>query len=98
MSDATTCPTARDGDDEVARQWIAGSLPRAAADEFQAHLRTCETCQAAVKNAEHFTDALRAAVTTHRVRQAKVTWLRWAVVAAATAAAATAVFLATNRS
>ena len=96
MTDVITCPTARDGDDEVARQWASGSLPAAAANEFEAHLLTCGRCQEAVKSAPRFTVALRTAAKEHSVRQSRLTMVRWVMVAAAAAAAATAAFLATK--
>jgi len=96
MTDVMTCPTARDGDDEVARQWASGSLPAVTANEFEAHLLTCGRCQEAVKGAPRFTVALRTAAKEHGVRQSRISLVRWVMVAAAAVAAATAAFLATQ--
>jgi len=65
MDDTSTCPTLRDPDEEVAGQWVAGSLPPEAANEFEAHLRTCTECQRAVERAAGVTAALRAAAARH---------------------------------
>lgn len=60
-----TCPTQRDADDEVAKQWVAGALDSEAASEFEAHLRSCTGCQRAVERAAGVTAALRAAAAKH---------------------------------
>ena len=97
MTDVTTCPTERDGDDTVARQWASGSMPAAEASAFEAHLLTCDRCQDAVKQAPRFTVALRTAATEYRDKQSKVTMLRRVMVIAAAAAAAAAAFLAASK-
>jgi anti-sigma factor RsiW len=61
MDDTSTCPTLRDDDDEVARQWATGDLAPEAEAEFEAHLRTCNRCQRAVERSGEVTAALRAA-------------------------------------
>ena len=65
MNDTSTCPTLRDDDDEVARQWATGSLTPEAEAEFEAHLRTCSRCQRAVERSGEVTAALRAAAAGH---------------------------------
>src|SRR5688572_9083154 len=96
MPELMTCPTERDGDDTVARQWASGSMPPAQANEFEAHLLTCERCQEAVKSAPRFTVALRTAATEYREKQSRLSMMRWVMIAAAAAAAAAAAFLATR--
>jgi len=96
MADVMICPTARDGDEEVAREWASGALAPAAATEFEEHLLTCGRCQEAVQSASRFTAALRAAAKEHRVRQSRISVVRWVMVAGAAVAAATAAFLATQ--
>ena len=65
MTAESTCPTLRDGDEEVARQWAAGALPPEEAAEFEAHLQTCSRCKHAVERAAGITAALRSAAATH---------------------------------
>ena len=65
MMAESTCPTLRDGDEEVARQWAAGALPPEEAAEFEAHLQTCGRCKHAVERAAGITAALRSAAATH---------------------------------
>ena len=96
MPDVMTCPTARDGDDTVARQWASGAMPAVDASAFEAHLLTCDACQDAVKQAPRFTVALRTAATEYREKQSRISVMRWVMVAGAAAAAAAAAFLATN--
>lgn len=57
----TICPTARDGDDEVARKWAAGALSEDDAVEFEAHMLTCTSCHRAADYAKGVTAALRTA-------------------------------------
>ena len=61
MDDTSTCPTLRDDDDEVARQWAAGALTPEAEAEFEAHVLNCSRCQRAVERSAEVTAALRAA-------------------------------------
>ena len=96
MPEVITCPTARDGDDTVARQWASGSMPADHANEFEAHLLTCARCQEAVQSAPRFTVALRTAATEYREKQSRISIMRWVMVAAAAAALAAAAFLATK--
>ena len=96
MPELMTCPTERDGDDTVARQWASGSMPPAQANEFEAHLLTCERCQEAVRSAPRFTVALRTAATEYREKQSRISMMRWVMIAAAAAAAAAAAYLATK--
>ena len=96
MPELMTCPTERDGDDTVARQWASGSMPPDQANEFETHLLTCGRCQDAVKNAPRFTVALRTAATEYREKQSRISMLRWVMVAGAAAAAAAAAYLATK--
>ena len=96
MPEVMTCPTARDGDDTVARQWASGSMAPSEASAFEAHLIDCGRCQEAVKNAPRFTVALRTAAQENRAKQSKLTMMRRVMVIAAAAAAAAAAFLATK--
>lgn len=89
MTDASTCPTLRDGDDEVARLWTAGSLAPEAANDFEAHLLTCNRCQRAVEHAAGITAALRSAAAGHVVRRPAGRWQRWAIPVAVAAGLAT---------
>jgi len=91
-----TCPTARDSNDEVARQWASGSMPATAANAFEEHLLTCSRCQEAVRSAPRFTTALRTAATEYREKQSRISMMRWVMVAGAAAAAAAAAYLATK--
>lgn len=84
MTDASTCPTLRDGDEEVARTWAAGALPPEDAAQFEAHLRTCGRCQHAVERAAGVTAALRSAAASH-VRPAD-RWSRQTILVAMVAA------------
>ena len=88
MTDESTCPTLRDEDDEVAKEYLAGSLSPQAAAAFEEHLRTCHRCQRAVEQAAGITAALRTAATGRDVRRPSALQ-RWAIpVAIAVAAAA----------
>jgi hypothetical protein len=78
MTDESTCPTLRDGDDEVARQWVEGSLSPEDAKAFEAHQLTCHRCQRAVEHAAGVTAALRAAASAHLVRRTGDYW-RWVI-------------------
>ena len=89
---ATVCPTARDGDEEVARQWVAESLPTEEARAFETHLRTCSGCQRAVEHASEVTAALRAAAAGHVVSHTIPGWW-WGAVTAIVGAAAIAVWV-----
>ena len=83
MTKTMTCPTARDGDEEVARTFVAGSMSPDEAKEFEAHLRTCAQCQGAVQNATGFTIALRAAAHgTSDARRSRQRLVFWGVVLA----------------
>jgi hypothetical protein len=64
MADIVTCPTLRDGDDEVARQFSSGALSPDAAREFEAHMAECHRCQKAVEYAAGVTATLRGAAKT----------------------------------
>ncbi len=77
MTNESTCPTLRDGDDEVARQWVTGSLSPETASAFEVHQLTCHRCQRAVEQAAGVTAALRAAASTHVVRRTQ--WRRWVI-------------------
>src|SRR5688500_17496123 len=90
---AATCPTARDGDDEVARHWVAGSLPAQQAEEFEAHVRTCTGCQRAVERAAEVTASLRAAAASHHVVRTTIPGWWWAAAAAIVIAAVIAVWM-----
>jgi hypothetical protein len=61
MADTATCPTLRDGDDEVARQYANDALSPQAAEEFEAHMADCHRCQKAVEYAAAVTATLRGA-------------------------------------
>ena len=75
------CPTLRDGDDEVARQWASGRLSPEAANEFEAHLLTCGRCQRAVESAAALATALRAPVVEPDQRGHRTPWAirRWSI-------------------
>lgn len=88
-----TCPTARDGDDEVARQWVAGSLSARQADEFETHVRTCTGCQRAVERASEVTASLRAAAASHRVTGTAIPGWWWAAAMAIVGAAVVALWM-----
>lgn len=90
MMAESTCPTLRDGDEEVARQWAEGSLSPETATEFEAHLARCHRCQRAVEHAAGVTASLRAAAAGH-VRPDR--WPRWAIPVAVAAVAAVALWL-----
>jgi anti-sigma factor RsiW len=87
MDDTSTCPTLRDDDDEVARQWASGSLAPDAESEFEDHLRTCSRCQKAVERAAEVTAALRAAAASHQVAASPMRRLASAVATQARALA-----------
>lgn len=95
MMAESTCPTLRDGDDEVARQWVAGSLSPEAAAQFESHVADCHRCQRAVEQAVGVTAALRAAAAGH-VRPTD-RWPRWAIPVAVVAGAAVALWLILGR-
>ena len=59
MADTATCPTLRDGDDEVARLFANDALSPDAAREFEAHMAECHRCQKAVEYAAGVTATLR---------------------------------------
>lgn len=65
MDDTATCPTLRDDDDDVARQWASGALSPAAEAEFETHLRMCTRCQRAVDRSGEVTAALRTAAASY---------------------------------
>ena len=80
MADTATCPTLRDGDDEVARQFANGALPPDAAREFEAHMAECPRCQKAVEYAAGVTATLRGAA--HKPvpsRWASMPWPVWTI-------------------
>ena len=80
MADTATCPTLRDGDDEVARQFANGALSPDAAREFEAHMAECHRCQKAVEYAAGVTATLRgAAHTPPPSRWASMTWPVWTI-------------------
>lgn len=80
MADTATCPTLRDGDDEVARQFANGSLSPDAAREFEAHMGDCHRCQKAVEYAAAVTATLRgAAHAPPRSFLERSPWLKWAI-------------------
>ena len=80
MVDTVTCPTLRDGDDEVARQFVNGSLPPEAAQEFEKHMAECHRCQKAVEYAAGVTATLRGAAHTHQPsRWASISWPVWTI-------------------
>ena len=85
---AMTCPTERDGDDEVARQWTAGALSPEAANEFEAHLDTCTRCRRAVEYAAGVTADLRAAAHSKPTAPRRTPWWLWSLAAVAAAAIA----------
>ena len=75
MTDTATCPTLRDGDDEVARQFANNALSPAAAREFEAHMAECHRCQKAVEYAAGVTATLRgAAYKSEPSRWASLPW------------------------
>jgi hypothetical protein len=81
MAKTITCPTDRDGDEEVAKKFVAGSMDSVEAKEFESHLRTCATCQRAVQNATGFTIALRAAAHgTSDARRSRQRLMFWGIV------------------
>jgi hypothetical protein len=90
-AEATVCPTARDGDEEVARRWVSESLSANEAREFEAHLRTCKVCQRAVEHASEVTAALRTAAASHAVSRPIPGWW-WVAVTAIVGATAIAVW------
>lgn len=80
MTDRATCPTLRDGDDEIARQFANNALSSDAAREFEAHLAECHRCQKAVEYAAGVTATLRgAAHTTPPSRWASMAWPVWTI-------------------
>ena len=81
MTTPTTCPTERDGDDEVVRQWAAGALSPVEANEFEAHLQTCTRCRRAVEYAAGVTADLRAAAHAKPEPKKGQPWWLWSVLA-----------------
>jgi len=80
MTDTVTCPTLRDGDDEVARQFANGTLSPGDAREFEAHMAECHRCQKAVAYAAGVTATLRgAAKSTEPSPWARMSWPVWAI-------------------
>ena len=79
MADTATCPTLRDGDDEVARQYANNALSPDAAREFEAHLAECHRCQKAVEYAEGVTATLRGAA--HKTEPSRWASMPWPVLA-----------------
>lgn len=77
MTDTATCPTLRDGDDEVARQYAEGALAPDAAREFEAHMAECHRCQKAVEYAAGVTATLRGAA--HKSEPSRWASLPWPV-------------------
>ena len=77
MTDTATCPTLRDGDDEVARQFANNALSPDAAREFEAHLAECHRCQKAVAYAAGVTATLRGAA--HKSEPSRWASLPWPV-------------------
>ena len=80
MTDTATCPTLRDGDDEVARLFASGALSPEAAREFEAHMAECHRCQKAVEYAAAVTATLRGAAhaPSPSVWQ-RNPWLQWTI-------------------
>ena len=80
MTDTATCPTLRDGDDQIARQFANNALSPDAAREFEAHLAECHRCQKAVEYAAGVTATLRgAAHTPPPSRWASMAWPVWTI-------------------
>ena len=80
MADTMTCPTLRDGDDEVARQFANGALSPEAAREFEAHMAECHRCQKAVVYAAGVTATLRgAAKSVEPSPWATISWPVWTI-------------------
>ena len=80
MADTATCPTLRDGDDGVARQYASGAMSPEAAQEFEAHMAECHRCQKAVEYAAAVTATLRGAA--HAPPPSiweRTPWLMWAI-------------------
>jgi hypothetical protein len=77
MTDTATCPTLRDGDDEVARQFANGALSPGAARDFEAHMAECHRCQKAVEYAAGVTATLRGAA--HKPEPSRWASLPWPV-------------------
>jgi hypothetical protein len=77
MANTATCPTLRDGDDEVARQFVNGALSPDAAAEFEAHMAECHRCQKAVEYAAGVTATLRGAA--HKPEPSRWASLPWPV-------------------
>ena len=93
MADTATCPTLRDGDDDVARQFANGSLSPEAAREFEAHVAECHRCQKAVEYAAGVTATLRgAAKTTAPSPWARMSWPVWTISAVVVIGVAIALF------
>jgi anti-sigma-K factor RskA len=80
MADTATCPTLRDGDDGVARQYASGAMSAEAAQEFEAHLADCHRCQKAVEYAAAVTATLRGAAHARPPSiWERTPWLMWAI-------------------
>ena len=80
MAETVTCPTLRDGDDEVARQFANGALSPEAAREFEAHMVECHRCQKAVEYAAGVTATLRgAAKVTEPSPWGRMSWPVWMI-------------------
>jgi anti-sigma factor ChrR (cupin superfamily) len=93
MTETVTCPTLRDGDEEVARQFASGALSSGAAREFEAHLTECHRCQKAVEYAAGVTATLRGAATrTEPSRWARMSWPLWTISAVVVVGAAIVLF------
>ena len=80
MADTATCPTLRDGDDGVARQYANDALSPQEAAEFEAHMAECHRCQKAVEYAAAVTATLRGAA--HAPAPSvwqRNPWLQWTI-------------------
>jgi anti-sigma factor ChrR (cupin superfamily) len=94
MADTVTCPTLRDGDDDVARQFANGALSPAAAREFEAHMVECHRCQKAVEYAAGVTATLRgAAKSTEPSPWANMSWPVWTISAVVVVGVAIVIFV-----
>jgi len=79
MTDTATCPTLRDGDDEVARQYANNALSPDAARDFEAHMAECHRCQKAVEYAAGVTATLRGAA--HKAEPSRWASMPWPALA-----------------